>query len=299
MPFVGLHIHKTAGTSLLRYLEQEVPFRLYGAYALRNSRLLEMPLWASTNLTSRDIFWGHSIYESFFYDVAEPLNLFTFLRDPSERIYSWYSMLRRRKKLEKTVTRLNDFAALHANSMCLMLVTRFQSLAGDPLASLTDQALSVLDQMGFIGFQSHYSSHLPLMLDWMRVPINPKTLSVRHNTAKGALAIDPADKEMLDKVNEEDNHLYKLAYERFANQPLNPGRKVDFNSLLSSCAADRQKIRDRQTKNAQKKFIRELRHSLGDVGVEAYVRSLNKTFGQCEDLLKKILAHSNSESAED
>jgi len=104
---------------------------------------------------------------------------------------------------------------------------------------------------------------------------------------------------MLDKVNEEDNRLYKLAYERYANQPLNPEKKVDLNSLLNSSTADRQKIRARQTKNAQKKFISELRHSLGDMGAEAYVRSLNKTFGQCEYLLNKMLAHTNSESAED
>ena len=75
MPFIGLHIHKTAGTSLLRYLEQQAPMRLYGAYALRNFRLLEIPLWASTNLTTRDIFWGHAIYESFFYDLAQPVQL--------------------------------------------------------------------------------------------------------------------------------------------------------------------------------------------------------------------------------
>jgi len=299
MPFVGLHIHKTAGTSLLRYLEQQVPFRLYGAYSLRNFRLLELPLWASTNLTSRDIFWGHAIYESFFYDVTEPLSLFTFLRDPSERIYSWYSMLKRRKKLKKSATSLEIFATSHANSICLMLVTRFPSLAGDPSASLSDQALSVLDHMGFVGFQSHYSSHLPLMLEWMGVPISSDTLSARHNTGKRALDIEAAEQRLLDQVNEEDNRLYSLAYQRYADQPLNPERKVDLNSLLSSSSAERQRTRHRQTKNAQKKFISSLRHSLGDVGVEAYIRSLNNTFGQCENLLSKVLANSNSESAED
>lgn len=299
MPFVGLHIHKTAGTSLLRYLEQQAPFRLYGAYSLRNFRLLELPLWASGNLTSRDIFWGHAIYESFFYETSEPLSLFTFLRDPSERIYSWYSMLKRRKKLKKSATSLETFAASHSNSICMMLVTRFPSLAGDPSASLSDQALSVLDQMGFVGFQSHYSTHLPLMLEWMRVPINSEILSARHNTAKRSLAIDFSEQQLLDHVNQEDNRLYTLAYERYGNQPLNSERKVDLNAVLSSSTADRQTIRARQTKNAQKKFISSLRHSLGDVGVEAYVRSLNNTFGKCELLLDKVLARSPGDSPRD
>ena len=299
MPFVGLHIHKTAGTSLLRYFEQQVPLRLYGAYSLRNYRLLELPLWVSTNLTSRDIFWGHAIYESFFYDIIEPLSLFTFLRDPSERIYSWYSMLKRRKKLKKSATSLEIFAISHANSICLMLVTRFPSLVGDPSASLSDQALSVLDQMGFVGFQSHYTNHLPMMLKWMDVPISSDSLSARHNTAKRTLAIEPKEQRLLDQVNEEDNRLYVLAYERYADQPLNPERKVDLKSLLSSSPDERQKIRNKQTKNAQKKFISSLRHSLGDVGVEAYIRSLNSTFGQCEHLLSKALAYSSNGIAED
>jgi len=299
MPYVGLHIHKTAGTSLLRYLEQQVPFRLYGAYSLRNFRLLELPLWASNNLTSRDIFWGHAIYESFFYDVAEPLNLFTFLRDPSERIYSWYSMLKRRKKLKKSATSLEVFATSHANSICMMLVTRFPSLAGDPSASLSDQALAVLDHMGFVGFQSQYSSHLPLLLEWMQVPISADTVKARHNTAKRTLAIDPGEQRLLEQVNEDDNRLYSLAYQRYANQPLNPERKVDLDSMLSHSAADRQTIKARQTKNAQKKFISSLRHSLGDVGVEAYICSLNSGFGQCEYLLGKALSHAYSESTEE
>ena len=180
-----------------------------------------------------------------------------------------------------------------------MLVTRFPSLVGDPSASLSDQALSVLDQMGFVGFQSHYTNHLPMMLKWMDVPISSDSLSARHNTAKRTLAIEPKEQRLLDQVNEEDNRLYVLAYERYADQPLNPERKVDLKSLLSSSPDERQKIRNKQTKNAQKKFITTLRHSLGDVGFEAYIRSLNSTFGQCEHLLSKALAYSSNGIAED
>ena len=299
MPFVGLHIHKTAGTSLLRYFEEHAPFRLYGAYSLRNYRLLELPLWASTNLTSRDIFWGHAIYESFFYDVTEPLRLFTFLRDPSERLYSWYTMLKRRKKLKKSVISLEHFATSHANSICLMLVTRFPSLVSDPTASLSDQALSVLDQMGFVGFQNQYSNHLPMMLEWMGVPISLETLAVRHNTAKTTIGIEPEVQRLLDEVNREDNRLYSLAYQRYADQPLNPERKVNLNSLHNISSAERQKIQTKQSKNAQKKFISSLRYSLGDAGVEAYIKSLNSTFGQCEHILNKVLTHPSKGTAEE
>jgi hypothetical protein len=299
MPFVGLHIHKTAGTSLLRYFEQHVPLRLYGAYSLRNFRMLELPLWASANMTSRDIFWGHAIYESFFYDVATPLSLFTFLRDPSERIYSWYSMLKRRKKLKKSGTSLEAFAISHSNSICTMLVTRFPSLIGDSSASLSDRALSVLDSMGFVGLQSEYSNHLPLMLEWMQVPVSEEAISKRHNTARRHRAIDPKEQQMINQVNEEDNRLYTIACERYTCQPLNPEKKVDFSSLMINSPVDREAIRTRQSKSAQKKFISSLRHSLGDVGVEAYVRTMNKTFGQCECLLNKMLTHSQNDVTED
>jgi len=298
MAYVGLHIHKTAGTSLLRYLEQQAPFRLYGAYSLRNFRLHELPLWATANLTSRDIFWGHAIYESFFYDLIEPLSLFTFLRDPSERIYSWYNMLKRRNKLKKSATCIEAFATSHSNSICLMLIKRFPSLAGDTSASLSDQALSVLDQMSFVGFQSHYRTHLPIMLEWMDIPIHSETLSTRHNTAKRPLANDPGEQRLLDQLNEEDNRLYALAYQRYAEQPLNTDKKIDLRNQLNKSDTDRQVIRTQQTKSAQKKLISSLRHSLGDVGVEAYVRSLKNSFGQCDQLLDKVLAHSGSEASE-
>ena len=292
MPFIGLHIHKTAGTSVLRYLERHAPSRLYGAYALRNFRLLELPLWASANLTSRDIFWGHAIYESFFYDVAEPVRLFTFLRDPTERIISWYSMLKRRKKLKKSAISLEAFATAHSNSMCRMLVMRFPSLVEDESALLSDQAMAVLEKMGFVGFQCHYSDHFTQLLEWMRVPICTQTLGARHNTAKKSSALDWEDQALLQRLNDQDHRLYALAYERYGAQPLHPERQLLMDSLISMANVDRAAIRQKQLKSAQKKFVSSLRFSLGDVGMESYVCRLNASFGACERVLDKALKRS-------
>lgn len=277
---------------MLRYLEQHAPLRLYGAYALRNYRLLELPLWASANLSSRDIFWGHAIYESFYYDVAEPIRLFTFLRDPNERILSWYSMLKRRKKLKKSAIGLEAFAVAHSNSICRMLVMRFPSLVGDSSAPLADQAMAVLECMGFVGFQCHYSDHLPQLLDWMRVPICTQTLGTRHNTAKKASILDSEDQAMLQRLNDQDHRLYTLAYERYGQRPLHPERQVLMGTLISKDNADRVAIRQKQLKAAQKKFISSLRFSLGDAGLESYIRRLNGSFITCERLLDKALKRS-------
>lgn len=295
MAFVGLHIHKTAGTSLLRYFEKHASRRIYGAYALRNYRLLELPLWASANITSRDIFWGHSIYESFFYDVAEPIKLFTFLRHPNDRIISWYNMLKRRNKLKKAVS-FTAFATLNANSISRMLTNRFPSLISSSTASLSDQAISVLDKMAFVGFQEHYSSHLPALLEWMKAPLCVETLNTYHNKAKTSPNDNGNNIAILNKLNEQDLRLYALAYERYGEDPLHSNREC-FQELLShSTMLDRAEIKKHQTKAAQKAFVNSLRYSLGDAGLEFYIRNLSRSYLNCEHICEQIMSRSQSKS---
>lgn len=285
MSFVGLHIHKTAGTSLLRYLEKHVPLRLYGAYALRNYRLSELPLWASPVQTSRDIVWGHAIYESFFYDFAKPIQLFTFLRDPVERIASWYSMLKRRNKLKTPDQTLEAFALTHANSMSQMLVTRFPSLSQDTTVPLHAQALAVLEKMCFVGFQAHYNEHLPLLLQLMRVPICPHTLGTRHNKAKKIPVLEKSEKRLLRDVNEQDYQLYQHAFDRYAKNPVSPERKLSIRSFALNSDNDGESIRQKQLQAAQKKFVSALRLTLGEAGVEDYIHNLCKRYASCEKML--------------
>jgi hypothetical protein len=288
MSFVGLHIHKTAGTSFLRYIEEVSPLRLYGAYSLRNFRMLEQPLWATQNLTSRDIFWGHSIYESFFYDLSVPIRLFTFLRDPQERIISWFNMLKRRNKLKKFGLTLEEFATAHDNSMSKMLVTRFPSLIGDPTARLADQAMNVLNQMGFIGFQSHYDQHLPLLLEWMKVPILPELVQRRHNIAKASKKIAATDQASLAGLNEEDHLLFVNASKEYLHEPLHCDRNIEFRKITRIGQAERSAIKHKQTKSAQRKYINSLRFSLGDAGVDEHIKMMSESYGNCSLLFDKL-----------
>ena len=292
--FVGLHIHKTAGTSLLRYLESSSPKRLYGAYALRNYRQCELPLWASPAPLTKDIFWGHTIYESFFYHAISPIYLFTFLRDPSERIISWYSMLRRRKKLKKLGMSLESFAEAHSNSICKMLVNRFPSLCGATEASLSEQAFTVLTHMTFVGFQCQYTDDLRLVLEWMKVPINEKKISTRHNIAKKAHSIDNADQMMLNGLNREDNLLYERAFEYFSSSTLRADNKLLLHSLASASGLDPDRIFSEQRNAAQKKFILSLRGSIGEVGVESYITQIRSGFELCEGLATAAFSRKHS-----
>lgn len=282
--FVGLHIHKTAGTSLLRYLETTAPKRLYGAYSLRNYRQSELPLWASAVPLTKDIFWGHSIYESFFYHTISPISLFTFLRDPSERIISWYSMLRRRKKLKKSGLSLQSFAEAHSNSICKMLISRFPSLSGSSETSLSERAFSVLTHMSFVGFQCQYTDDLRLLLEWMKIPVNEKKIGNRHNIARKAHAIDNADQMMLNRFNREDNLLYERAFDCFSSSALRSDKKLSLHSLASASGLDTDRISSEQRNSAQKKFILSLRGSIGEVGVESYITQVRSSFEVCEGL---------------
>ena len=296
MPYVGLHIHKTAGTSLLRYLEEHAPLRLYGAYALRNFRYLELPLWATHNVTSKDIFWGHSIYESFFYNVADPIRLFTFLREPNERLLSWYSMLKRRGKLKRNAQSLELFAEAHSNSMSNMLIDRFPSLIRNTSTELHRQALDILEQMCFVGFQSHYSEHLPVLLEWLNVRQNSEHHKRRHNSAPSRGNLSSSENAILDIYNEQDNKLYSLALERFAENPINRQEGIIFLENVE-CASKQEQIRSRQVKAAQKKFLSSLRYSIGEVGLEQYITNVDATYEQCKARLTR--SSPNSEAGRD
>lgn len=285
MPYIGLHIHKTAGTSLLRYLEAYAPQRFYGAYALRNFRLLELPLWATENHTSRDIFWGHAIYESFFYESIAPVKLFTFLRDPVERIISWYNMLKRRKKLKRSAASLEAFVESHRNSICTMLISRFPSLVEQTDQPPSSQALSILSHMGFIGFQSHFNDQLPQLLEWMDVPVKQEAIGARYNISKSVAGIDPYQRQVIEAANQEDVKLYNYAFNLYSEKPLHADRNVVFKVLASNSGNDLNAIKAVQAKKAQRKFISSLCFSLGDAGVESYLRSLNASYSHCESLI--------------
>lgn len=292
-PFIGLHIHKTAGTSFLRYLEKMAPDRLYGAYALRNLRRLEIPLWATNNLTSKDIFWGHAIYESFFYNISTNVRLFTFLREPNQRLISWFRMLERRKKLKDPEKRLEKFATSHSNSMTKMLVSRFPSLAGPKTDRLSDQALNVLEHMGFIGFQAAFSQHLPVLLEWMKVPIGEDLIGARHNIAKTDQQCSESEAEILDLMNDEDQRFYELAYQRYYNNPLNPERSVNLGLINNASSDTKHTIKLSQTRSAQRKYVSSLRFSIGEMGVEDHLRQMQTGYAQSLSLWERMLKRSS------
>ena len=288
MPFIGLHIHKTAGTSFLRYLEKMAPDRLYGAYSLRNLRRLEIPLWATPNLTSKDIFWGHMIYESFFYDIPTDLRLFTVIREPNQRLISWFRMLERRKKLKESSMSLEEFATIHANSMTKMLISRFPSLAGSKADRLSDRAMNVIEHMGFVGFQSVFSEHLPMLLEWMKVPISKDLLQARHNIANIDNKCTESESQILDLMNDEDQRFYQLAYQRYYNHPLNEERSVNYATMTNTFEA-KHSIKLQQTKSAQHKYIKSLRFSIGEAGVEDHLRSMEVGYSHCLSLWELIV----------
>lgn len=290
MVFVGLHIHKTAGTSLLRYLETHAGERLYGSYSLRNLRRLEMPLWAYDNKGEKDIFWGHSIYESFFYGMTKPARLFTFLREPQQRIVSWYKMLHRRKKLKKNCTTLEEFAAKHSNSMSKMLVNRFPTLAGDKDQRLSQRALMVLEQMTFVGLQANFSEHLKLLLELMNVPVQKDLLLARHNTDKPKRGLDIGDVAFVDKFNEEDHLLYEEAARRYFDSPVSPDRNVTWSSGFGLNQTERENLLTVQRQAAQRKFISSLQYSIGDMALESHLEQMVSSYGSALELFhKKIL----------
>jgi len=128
----------------------------------------------------------------------------------------------------------------------------------------------------------------------MHVPVNEKKIGTRHNIAKKSYSIDKADQTMLNSLNKEDNILYERAFEFFSASPLKTDRGLSLHSFASASGLDSDQISSEQLKAAQKKFILSLRGSIGEIGVENYIRQIQSSFACCEQVMTNAFCRKDS-----
>lgn len=240
---VFLHVPKTAGTSVHRWLE-----RALGAGGLsprfdatplspeRAARLGEAPI-VSGHLSWRDA-------SGFYPDRA----VFTFLRNPLERGLSW---LRFAKALEPTVApprHADEFrndgeqavALAHALAPDELLAMRHphveqnlrnrmtHQLAGEAVlerrapesAALVDLAFEHLQAMRFVGFVDRIELDLPALGRALGLAAAPADVPFENATHRGREAADDAGlRAALAARMDLDQALYARARERFTLDP--------------------------------------------------------------------------------
>jgi Sulfotransferase family len=232
--YIGLHIHKCAGTSLQIHLAQS---DTNGTWFWHTNPIVNYrqskPEVEERNLVARQdvrVIWGHQVQDYFLqFFVERPIFLFTFLRDPVKRMVSWYKYdARRYLEINGNLDgfdSFNEYAAKRKNQICHFILKRFPNLVNNDFSELHDRTISVLEQFAFIGLQEDFQAGANRLMKFMKVPILPEDL--RRNVDAGEIYLDYSPDQIAD-LNSSDIKLYKYVKSRYQASPIpDPSKKIN------------------------------------------------------------------------
>ncbi len=214
--FFGLHIHKTAGMTLLKQVRQQLDMDQYyinSMYAV-NFRENATQLEERTDEQIKKIrfIFGHDINEymiTFFKD--RNIKLFTFLRDPIDRIISWYCFYRKlHKLLGQNIEDFNIFynAFFPRHSICSTITRSFPSFIDNKEDPLYLQATSVLEKFFFIATVKDFSTKAPILFKDIGIKFEKKLKTNATNYKKEMDFKNQIDFDFLQEDNKDDIKLY-------------------------------------------------------------------------------------------
>lgn len=231
--FLGLHIPKCAGTSILSELKKNYGDRIYQSTSLiSNVREGKSDLLDGYPNLSYEGYFGHHFCDELLKIVGRDVFLFTFVRDPLERALSHY----------KYINRMNLSVGLPEVEF-EQFVETVPSMTGfilDRFPGLTDRngqgprwmkAASVLKKFDYVGdsddlvsFQSVFKDNFGIELD----------LSVQKNKAPKEVKKIPYDfKEKVYRSLEDDVLLYQWFKQLWREHSV-PIRKGHISSYLKT-----------------------------------------------------------------
>ncbi len=220
-----LHIGKTAGTSL-----QHALFESLHDAAIFHESLPNFDRASAAELAINDLVIGHFMYQH----VAKLRTdrfLFSFLRDPIERVISTYHFLRTDSPVEEYSRRAIEAAkvlTLQEFLLCddpgvRMVTENFQAktLAYDirpeyqaAILDLQSEAERNLATFDFVGIVEYFPESMAALSEKLGSTLAPKKLNVTRARAK-APAASSDEIELIRQLNAVDMALYAAARDRF------------------------------------------------------------------------------------
>lgn len=208
--FVGLHIPKCAGTSLLDKVRSGLP----AEQVFQNTSIIQnfmgghedfLHLFAKGKLR---FVWGHSIHEEMLKFFGRHAVLITGLREPIDRFRSNLSYTAR--MATKTGNPPPDFPKIIGdtkNPMCRFINRRFPTIAGDS-GSPADRAMRVISACNFVYFSDNFDETTRAICDVMGIENKTYKSNVAPEGEKMEFDIDVANHRF-------DLEMYERARERF------------------------------------------------------------------------------------
>lgn len=228
VPAIFLHTQKTAGTSLV-----EMAGRHYGMDMVSHGQYLGL---SYPKLKKISFISGH-----FGYEFARPLLpsrfSFTFLRDPIDRVLSYYYFCRTCDPREYPIYRLaqqldrEQFlrAGLEKDEVrCFIWNQQTWQLAcgyGDPqgrwISDFTEEELLVkalehMGQLSYVGFTETFEHDSDVILDALEMPHRPKKFAMNRISGRPTKhALSPIERSMADELTHLDRELYRAVWGRY------------------------------------------------------------------------------------
>ncbi len=222
---ICIHIPKTAGVTLIKILEKEFGFNgFHQTTNLQRNANFGIPfIEEMQNISNYKVLFGHHVDEkTLFHFLNRNIYLFTFIREPIQRILSQYRFcigLGKRKNT-KPVSFDSFYSGLQKNGMCNWIISRFPSFLDDNDISLPlhQKAIKILRCFKFICSTEEFDSKVVDLLGEMKVS-SENMIIPKANASRKSIEIE-FDLETIRNDNKEDLALYSNFCESRKINPL-------------------------------------------------------------------------------
>ena len=211
--FLGLHIPKCAGTTLLRRATSRLPGHAVHQSTSHRSNFLQgnLSFLALARYDQLRFVFGHSVHEEMIRRLPVPPILFTGLREPEARLRSYLGWQRELRDVGHSTETIEDTLSRIRDPMCWFIIKRFPTLAGAS-GNPAERAMNALRAFTYCYFPDTLERFAKVM--FRQLGIKPSKINDRIAALPPpAVRIDP-------DILENDRILYELARKHFAWVPL-------------------------------------------------------------------------------
>jgi hypothetical protein len=211
--FLGLHIPKCAGTTLLRRAMSRLPGHAVHQSTSHRTNFLQgnLSFLALARYDHLRFVFGHSVHEEMIKRLPAPPILFTGLREPEARLRSYLGWQRHLRDEGQPTETLEEALFKTRDPMCWFIINRFPTLAGTS-GTPAERAMNALRAFTYCYFPDTLERFARLM--FRQLGIKPKKTNYRvAEQAPLDVRIDPG-------ILNNDRILYELAREHFMRVPL-------------------------------------------------------------------------------